>query len=42
VLDFLEHYLLGKEAFFTGESNSVIAATRNDVSRYWVQLDYEL
>ncbi|HQR74661.1 MAG TPA: hypothetical protein PLH07_05755 [Sulfurovum sp.] len=32
---------LAKAAFFTGESNSVIGAARNDLDRYWVQLDYK-
>jgi hypothetical protein len=32
---------LAKAAFFSGESNSVIGAARNDLDRYWVQLDYK-
>ncbi|MDM5270613.1 alginate export family protein [Sulfurovum sp. zt1-1] len=31
---------LAKAAFFSGESNSVISAALNDVTKYWVQLDY--
>jgi len=31
---------LAKAAFFSGESDSVIASAQNDVTKYWVQLDY--
>jgi len=31
---------LAKAAFFSGESDSVIGAAQNDVTKYWVQLDY--
>lgn len=30
-----------KAAFFAGDANSVINAAKNDVTRYWVQLDYK-
>lgn len=33
--------LLAKAAFFSGESNSVIGAAQNDVTKYWVQFDYK-
>ncbi len=33
--------LLLKAALFTGEENSVITAAQNDVTKYWVQLDYK-
>jgi hypothetical protein len=32
--------ILGKAAFFKGESNSVIGAAANDINKYWLQLDY--
>jgi len=32
---------LGKAAFFSGASDSVISAAHNDVEKYWVQLDYK-
>jgi hypothetical protein len=32
--------LLAKAAFFSGESDSVISAAQNDLTKYWVQLDY--
>lgn len=31
---------LAKAAFFSGETDSVIGAAQNDVTKYWVQLDY--
>ncbi|HEY9189815.1 MAG TPA: alginate export family protein [Sulfurovum sp.] len=31
---------LAKAAFFSGESDSVISAAQEDVTKYWVQLDY--
>jgi hypothetical protein len=33
--------LLAKAAFFSGETNSVIGAAQNDVTKYWVQFDYK-
>ena len=33
--------LLAKAAFFSGETDSVIGAAQNDVTKYWVQLDYK-
>ncbi len=32
---------LAKAAFFSGETDSVIGAAQNDVTKYWVQLDYK-
>ena len=32
--------ILGKAAFFAGESDSVIGDAQNDATKYWVQLDY--
>lgn len=32
---------LAKAAFFSGETDSVIGAAHNDVTKYWVQLDYK-
>ncbi len=32
---------LAKAAFFDGENNSVITAAQNDITKYWVQLDYK-
>lgn len=32
---------LAKAAFFSGESSSIIGAARNDVDKYWAQIDYK-